>query len=291
MVILKVNSFAQPFGANNATWHFNLYSFFPPFTNSAVEVTSSSPFVFMGDTCYRLSTTYGGCFVDTSFIVKESNDSVYYYLPTSNRFVMLYNYNAMVGDTQTIYGMTFSGGDTSVQLVVTATGTTIINGVTKRTYSTTYASPFGYYYDFAGYTIEDIGNTFFLFPQVGFCDPVVTGIRCYEDTIIGEYNVQPSLSCDTTIWLAVNDMDANRSISISPNPFTSEISIAIQKQYYKQATFTIKGILGQTVFNKQINNIGIASKEIIDLSKLSKGIYILDAIVDGERTVRKIVKQ
>lgn len=122
---------AQPFGANNATWHFSIYNILFN-TIDPVTVTSSASFVFMGDTCYSLSSNNTGCMTVNPFTVKESNDSVYYYNTASNSFVLLYNYNAMVGDTQTIYVPDFSGTNLSIQMVVTSTSTILVNGVSKK---------------------------------------------------------------------------------------------------------------------------------------------------------------
>ena len=79
-------------------------------------------------------------------------------------------------------------------------------------------------------------------------------------------------------------------IYIYPNPSLSEISITIQKQI-KQVSFIINNVLGQTVFIKNENNLSSNYTETIDLSFLSKGIYFLDINIDGERTVKKIVKE
>jgi len=49
---------------------------------------------------------------------------------------------------------------------------------------------------------------------------------------------------------ASNTLDTRNTNKVSnPNPFISEISITIQKQNIKQATFTIKNILGQPIIN------------------------------------------
>jgi hypothetical protein len=81
------------------------------------------------------------------------------------------------------------------------------------------------------------------------------------------------------------------NFSILPNPFTSEITIAFQNQNIKQIALTIKNIFGQTIFTEQENYITGSYTKKVDVSLLSKGIYLLDVIIDGERTVKKIVKE
>ncbi len=97
--------------------------------------------------------------------------------------------------------------------------------------------------------------------------------------------------CDSTIASGLNDAIINSNVLVYPNPFYSQISIVIQKQNLKQATFVIKNVLGQTIFSKQENNLSSNYTKTIDLSFLSKGIYLLDVISGGERTVKKIVKE
>lgn len=98
--------------------------------------------------------------------------------------------------------------------------------------------------------------------------------------------------CDTTVATATINHSVNVSgISVYPDPFASEITISIQEHNLKQATFAIKNIFGQTVYLRDESNFSIACTKTIDLSFLLKGIYLLDVIIDGERTVKKIVKE
>ena len=99
----------------------------------------------------------------------------------------------------------------------------------------------------------------------------------------------------TTICISVgiNEITKDNLFSISPNPFTSEISIAVQKQNTTQATILIKNILGQMVFEKEMKT---PKQEIkIGLSFLERGIYLVEVVADGSpdsyREVRKIVKE
>jgi Secretion system C-terminal sorting domain len=292
LILFQEDIKAQPFGANNATWHYSLYNYFsPPLSISPIKVTSSPAFIFNGYTCRNIYVNHNsGCMSDSNYIVRESNDSVYYYLPSSNQFVMLYNYNAAIGDTQTIYGMDISGFDTSVQMVVTSIGTTTINGSLKRTYDITYAAT-SHYFDFEGTVIEDVGNTFFLFPQWGFCDPIIHEFRCYEDNVIGLYQVYSNLPCDSIIWLTSNEYEYNDNFLIAPNPFDSEFSITINNNSYKNVTISLYDILGQIKINSQETIKGDSYTKAIEMDSFPKGIYLIVIEIDGQRYVKKIVKE
>ncbi|MBK7389075.1 MAG: T9SS type A sorting domain-containing protein [Bacteroidetes bacterium] len=101
-------------------------------------------------------------------------------------------------------------------------------------------------------------------------------------------NCLSSFFCNITS--DVNSIVYENAISFHPNPFVDEISITFQKQNIKQVSFAIKSIFGQTVFYKEEINLSSTYTKTIDLCFLANGIYLIDVIVDGERTVKKIVK-
>ena len=82
-----------------------------------------------------------------------------------------------------------------------------------------------------------------------------------------------------------------QGISVFPNPFREKIEISFPKQNVKQANIIINNILGTTVFESSEQNPDYGFTKEIDLSFLSKGIYLLEINIDGERTVQKIVKK
>ena len=92
----------------------------------------------------------------------------------------------------------------------------------------------------------------------------------------------PSI-CNPTSADEINSMDG---FSISPNPFTSRISIAVGKGNMDDCSLTIRNTEGQIVYCAHGK-----IKTVIDLDFLSQGIYFLEMTADGERAVRKIVKE
>ncbi|MEP7168761.1 MAG: T9SS type A sorting domain-containing protein [Bacteroidota bacterium] len=124
---------------------------------------------------------------------------------------------------------------------------------------------------------------------------------------IGGYKTQPSWGggdywiikfCDTTLTTNLTPaLPKGEGVTIAPNPFTNEITITIQKHPepsgIKQTTFIVKNILGQTVFTfSKVPNFGKGFYgQTLNLSFLSKGIYLLEATIDNERIVKKIVKE
>ncbi|MEO8148273.1 MAG: YCF48-related protein [Bacteroidia bacterium] len=105
--------------------------------------------------------------------------------------------------------------------------------------------------------------------------------------VVSKAIIVTALNCTDISEQSKNIFD----VTIVPNPFNSKIDISVNKQNLKQVSLTIKNILGQNIFNKQENILNGNYTKTIDLNFLSKGIYLLDVIIDGERTVKKIVKE
>ncbi len=137
---------------------------------------------------------------------------------------------------------------------------------------------------------------------------IQTSDGCYvignmTDSGVGGYKTQPSWGsndywivkfCDTTQTTAINSpayVKNELDVSISPNPFTADIAITIQKQNLKEATFTITNILGETLFTAHENNLRTTYTKMLTLSWLAKGVYMLEVTAGGEKVVRKIVKE
>ena len=90
---------------------------------------------------------------------------------------------------------------------------------------------------------------------------------------------------------AISEYDFPGNLTIYPNPFKDILSIEFQNKQCKEITFSIRNVLGETVFttteNKPISNF----KTELDVSTLSKGVYFLEATMDEEKITRKLIKE
>src|SRR5688572_10692687 len=81
---------AQPIGFHNAVWHYSLQNQMPPYDIIPVTITAGTPYTMGNYQVVSVDIDPGSCATDTSYVLMESNDSVYYFLPQFNQFAMLY---------------------------------------------------------------------------------------------------------------------------------------------------------------------------------------------------------
>lgn len=121
---------------------------------------------------------------------------------------------------------------------------------------------------------------------------------------IGGYKTQPDWDttdstddywivkfCFTGFGEGIKEPTTNLQLNIYPNPFTSELDISIAQPNLKQADFSICNILGQTVYTQHETNLSPTYTKMLDLSYLPNGVYLVEVVVDGEVSVREVVKQ
>ncbi|MBL0308859.1 MAG: T9SS type A sorting domain-containing protein [Bacteroidetes bacterium] len=91
---------------------------------------------------------------------------------------------------------------------------------------------------------------------------------------------------------AVDDLNKEDvKVLVYPNPFTSDVSIAITKEGISEATFTISNAKGQVIYNRKETNLGSGYTKNLDLAPLPNGVYFIEVIMNGERVVRQVVKE
>lgn len=98
-----------------------------------------------------------------------------------------------------------------------------------------------------------------------------------------------SLFCN--IPSGISSISNVNNFTVYPNPFDDNISILTDNQNLKNANFSVKNVFGQTVFEKREDNLNHNPTKTIDLSFLASGIYLLEIDTEGERTVKKIIKE
>ncbi len=80
-------------------------------------------------------------------------------------------------------------------------------------------------------------------------------------------------------------------VTVYPNPFSTDLAIALQKENLQQATFTISNLQGQIIFRQEESNLANAYIKMLDFSYLPAGVYLVEVVADGDKVVKKVVKQ
>ncbi|MBK8228061.1 MAG: T9SS type A sorting domain-containing protein [Flavobacteriales bacterium] len=84
---------------------------------------------------------------------------------------------------------------------------------------------------------------------------------------------------------------ALRTMQVSPNPFTAALSISLQTGTTGAVLCRVLSLTGQAVITRTVAATSGPSAITLDLASLAPGTYLLEMQVDGERMVRKVVKE
>lgn len=78
------------------------------------------------------------------------------------------------------------------------------------------------------------------------------------------------------------------NITLYPNPSSGEVFIDIQKDDLKESSYILTNTIGQTIYQSTPT---YSHSQIINLSKLPSGLYLLDLTADGQHIIKKLVKE
>jgi len=202
-------------------------------------------------------------------LMYSTNDSVFFYDPILDTFQVIYRFSANKNETWFfIYKDYPSGKNETVTITVDSVGSIMANNQSLKVLYVTYDNR----YKYQSTIIEKMGDIEFMFnftPSfIATCDGnYPRGMRCYEDTIIGNYHFANMDSCEYTYnWTGINPITDN-NIIIYPNPSNEIIYITGLNQ---AAYFQMYDINGRLV---KLGNLKDAQ---IQLKELVSGMYVLN---------------
>jgi hypothetical protein len=79
--------------------------------------------------------------------------------------------------------------------------------------------------------------------------------------------------------------------SVYPNPAADMITVEVEGLKQERAQIRLTNLAGQTAFSESFRNNGGVLKTTIDLSGMTKGVYLLQIITDNGTAVQRVVKQ
>lgn len=234
----------------------------------------------------------------------NNNGAIFSFDPATNVYAKLYDFSVINGEHPTgklfkannglLYGVTAAGGVNSngvlfsfnpatnafVKLIDFNNGTNgsnpsgeLTQGSNGLLYGSTQdggVSSFGvmYSYDPNPNTLTNLFN--------------FTNVTGYGST--GGFTV-----VTTTGIQQLNNM--NGQLSFYPNPVTDKIILDVNTEKQKKVEISLMTAIGEHIYSFTGNNAGTAFHKTIDMNKFKSGIYFLECIINGEKTVTKLVKQ
>jgi hypothetical protein len=121
---------------------------------------------------------------------------------------------------------------------------------------------------------------------MAYADPTVGGCSGFEFGETEDYCVY--LVQNTT---GVGESATSGLLHVFPNPFTSTLTVSMGMYKAGMVTCTLRALTGQALLTRTVAPTGGPASFTLDLGSLASGIYLLEMQVDGERIVRKVVKE
>lgn len=269
--------YAQHWGENNPQWHYEQVMSIPNYYNGYHKISVIGDTILNGETARIFFHEYHNS-PDTAIIyyhfMKSSDQKVYSYISELEEFKLLYDFNAVTGDTFKIWAQDPFGDFTdSMDITIDSTSTILVNGVSLKVQ---YFRPTNYWgaYEFEGRIIEGIGWDGFMFPQFSIVDPPFGGdIRCFEDNLIGLYQFNLN-DCD---YIGIRE-NPEISYSIYPNPVSSVLHIKSDE------------IPDTRVYSSSGQLLSKYHSLDIDFQHLPSGLYFLTISFSSSIIIEKVMK-
>jgi hypothetical protein len=117
-------------------------------------------------------------------------------------------------------------------------------------------------------------------------DPATTSCDYYNIGETEDYCVD--LVQNTT---GVGESPTAGQLHVVPNPFTSTVTVSMGLNKAGVVTCKVLSLTGQALFTRTVAPTGGPASITLDLASLAPGTYLLEMQMDGERMVRKVVKE
>lgn len=267
---------SQSWADHNSVWYYEQTDFGPPFNSDFIKFSEIGDTVILGDSAKIIIRQYitSSDTISNDIFMKSDSNRVYIYVSETNLFELIYDFNALPGDTIRVYcGDGISPG-TAIQILVDSVSTININ---DNILKVQYVSQPNFEDCFmSGTIIENIGWTGYMFPMSSIADPPTGGsLRCFQNDVIGLYQLT-DFDCDY-ISTDIESFGELNKIQVFPNPTDGIVQI------------NALNIERVEVINLEGKCWDFEAKNEIDLSNLEQGVYMLKVSTSYEIIIRKIV--
>jgi hypothetical protein len=283
-ILVSVLAKAQNFASVGARWVYNNHDA-STHQNSPEAIVSILDTVVNGIACQAVIGDCA-CGTSTTNYMYEINRRVYWYNNALSSFTLLYNFNLDAGDTWNVLAQNTTAD--SLTLRVDSTGIDTINNHVRKVQYVSTVAVYGNAYIFEGPVVEGIGSEFCLYPQSASCDPPSSGLRCYQDSILGYYDRHLGSFCEevfTDSGIGITEAQKNISIILSPNPFHSFAVLKIENPSAVAGIFTVTDVEGRLIREEKFSGSAI----IVRKENLEEGIYFYSLLLDHGTASGKII--
>lgn len=268
---------AQNYFTENTEWVYHAPTYNPDIVSYTI-LKSLGDSIFNGDTLTYIEGRVN-CAIGENSLIKQINKKVFRLNTCDSTFSLLYDFGAEQGDTLYIPADNCEPFDTIV-LLVDSVFQTNINGNNKKSLRLTSLS--STIADFSGLVIEGIGNIDTFYPMLEVCDPNGSALRCYSDSILGEYNTGMNGGDCYFQNLDINQYNQT-TIHLFPNPNSGRFTLLMDSKRDK-IEVKVFNLIGQQVFEKKYYE----TKEIEIINSWPTGVYYLN--VNSISTIKFIVR-
>ena len=266
---------AQNWFPVGAQWHYDRQSGIGPL-HDYFRLSVEKDTIINGKACQKIIKDDGlECLKhDSVEFVYEQNDSVFIFLLEFDEFRLYYNLTMAVGDTLFLELMDLSTPPDldTILTVLDSVSTVQINGASYQKQHLT----FKYLGEYSQYTqslsmLERIGMEPYFFyhhreePSFSCDGDFITGLRCYEDALVGFYETGLADSCTYKLDLSPTVLDS-RQLKVYPNPAYDVLNIS-SSLGYAHFNYTLTSISGELILEGRAHSL--------DVSGLPRGLYIL----------------
>jgi len=272
--LLWINSFSQDWAPIGTKWYYGEGFAFSRDIDY-VLYSSVKDTIVKGQSCRKISKRHDFyCYGRPDFeLMYSKNDSVYFYDVQLDTFQLLYNFNAVKNDS---WKFRFKDSPServdTVCINVDSIGSILVNSKSLKMLYVTYTIRFeDMQQQYQSRIVERIGDLSMMFnfyPSMTMvCDVNYSkGIRCYEDTVLGNYHFTSQDSCTYTyVWVDIKS-GIKKKITIYPNPSNDLVRVNGLNQAGYYTIYDLNGKLIKSDFIKDSQ---------IEIKNLLKGFYTI----------------
>jgi hypothetical protein len=210
-------------------------------------------------------------------VLREQNNSWYSYDLYYGYEILLYDFNAEVGDS--VWGIW--GGMATISEIDTIT----IDGEPKRRFHLNGAG-----WGSGEYMIEDIGATTGLLEPIMFFENT-SSMHCFAIDFVPLW-INPANYPNCDLSVTIKESEKSEVLSCFPNPFTTCTTIEFELYSRSNIQFTVYNSIGEVVYQHEEQNLAPGYHSITpQLQHLPAGLYYSVLWSENGVSVVKIIKQ